>query len=293
MIQSCFTKTSILLLCSFGAAFSANAEIETTPIVGGSVVNQSSVIAKRTVGLYFFINENGQTGAAICSGSILDQSHILTAAHCVQNFKAGYVAFSASNIFPVLQAAGTAAGPSGQFPSGGLVQPMTSAVAAPGFPGMSEASGNGAEFLDLAVITFKGGLPPGYEPAHFLSKADAMSAFLTKPAVILSGYGMISAPAEEKQNHPNASGTGFPKGVGILHQVKVQLVGIGPKRIDLAVGGSTGHNACEGDSGGPAMIEYKNETYVVGVDSRGDCRTSSLYTFVNQDNLSALKMLNP
>ncbi len=98
---------------------------------------------------------------------------------------------------------------------------------------------------------------------------------------------MITAPALNKSAFEDGS-SGFPTGVGILHQVKVHTVGVLPQQIDIDVGGITGHNACEGDSGGPAMISVNGDVFVIGVDSRGDCRTSSLYTLVYQENTQNL-----
>ena len=276
-------SVGIFSLFTFQAQL-AFAETQSTPIVGGTVVAASDVIAKRTAALYFLINENGQKGAAICSGSILDDSHILTAAHCVQGFQSGYVVFSSSDIFTVLKQAASAH----QFPTGGKVQPMVSAVALPGFPGMDAANGSDQEFPDLAVIQFRGGLPAGYEAAHFLPKVDLLKQLSKKPSVTLAGYGMITPPQAVKKSFEAGSASGFPIGVGILHQVTVHTVGVMPHQVDVDVGGIVGHNACEGDSGGPAMISVNGDVFVIGVDSRGDCRTTSLYTLVYRENTANL-----
>jgi hypothetical protein len=270
-------------------------------IIGGSLVGTTAVTGQRTVGLYFNVSQNGQQGAAVCSGSILDSGRILTAAHCVDSFQSGYIVFSADQMFPLLKQAST----SGLASTHGLVVKMTGATAMPGFPGMANAN-NGGEFPDLAIITFAGGLPAGYQAAKFLPKAAVLAALDQSKVVTLSGYGMTSAPAPQmatstrtqathKPRHPAAPGTGsgnsgstasgFPAGVGLLRQVAVNFSSFSAHQIDLELVGQRNHIACEGDSGGPATISYQGETYVIGVDSRGDCSANAIYTLVDQENI--------
>ena len=282
--QNCFKISLIILaLALFSTKLpAANAfELLSVPIVGGTVVSADSSIAKRTVAIYFLVSQNGQKGAALCTGSILDSSHILTAAHCVQNFQSGYVVFSADQVFPLVKQVSD----NGLESARGFVQAITSAKAFPGFPGMAQANGNAGEFVDLAIITFQGGLPASYEPAHFLDEKTLLNALTQHQDTLLSGYGMTSAP-NSLSSGPSSSG--FPKGVGILRQVLVHYEGISAKQIDIFVGGVAHHNACEGDSGGPALLNLNNEVYVIGVDSRGDCSQHSIYTRVDQGILAKL-----
>jgi secreted trypsin-like serine protease len=154
---------------------------------------------------------------------------------------------------------------------------MTSAIAQPGYSG--QAGGN-AEFNDLAVVTFSGGLSAGYEPAHFLAKADALNALSKNAVVTLAGYGITSAPVAT----PNPSNP--DQGSGTLRQVSVNFQSLSSQQIDIYVAGTRGHDACSGDSGGPAMIQLSGETYVVGVASRSDCRSTSIYTLVDRENVA-------
>lgn len=293
--------------------------VEQPLVIGGAAVSSSSVIAQRTVGLFFegttSVNGKQEGYVALCSGSILDSSRILTAAHCVQNFQGGAVVFSADQMYPLLD----------QASKGGIasvtdkVRVIKTAVAQPGFPGMSNAN-NAAEFNDLAIITFDGGLPQGYEPAKFLDKATVLSALAVNKNVILAGYGLTVAPkpqpaasaatasdfsfesqsGKKKKPSPGSPGAGNPPSsggaqggfendlpnTGVLRQVTVAYDSSSPKGIDLYFVGKTNHIACEGDSGGPASIQYQNETYVIGVDSRGDCSQNAIYTLIDQEIIS-------
>ena len=267
MIKQLQTMTHLLgALCLLSAPAFAS-ENSVLPIIGGTNVSASHVIAKRTVGL-FFMETDGKQG--LCTGSILDNAHILTAAHCVTNFKAGLVIFSNANMLDqVKQAAqhGVATAPK--------VRLMSSAVAKPGYDGQL---GGAAEFNDLAIVTFSGGLAAGYEPAKFLSQSDVLNALKENAPIVLAGYGITSPPS----NTPNQADPN--QGSGTLRQVGVKFAGMSAKLVDIFVAGSTGHDACSGDSGGPAMVQVSGETYVIGVASRSDCRTTSIYTLVGQEN---------
>jgi secreted trypsin-like serine protease len=277
------SKVLSILGVSSALLFANVATAATLPVVGGDLVSTTDVIAKRTVGL-FFIDTDGSDG--LCSGSILDSSHILTAAHCVQNFKQGVVVFSTTNMINLVIAAsqqGVSAVPE--------LRLMTGVKAEPGYSGQQ---GGGDEFNDLAVVTFMGGLPAGYEPAKFLSKASALSVLQNGAVMKLAGYGITApppppAPAGAPAPTPPPAGTPVvDDGSGTLRSVSTQFYEFAPLQIDMYLVGAAGHDICEGDSGGPAMINVGGEMFVVGVLSRGDCSQVAIYTFVNQDTISGL-----
>ena len=293
----------ILLAVSVIVSVSANAQMQTR-IIGGTTVSSSTAIGQRTVGLFFQgkPDAKGQASAAVCTGSIVDESHVITAAHCVQDFYEGAVIFTAGNMFAILDQASKG----GIASVNGQLAMMESAVALPGFPGMDN-SNNANEFVDLAVITFKGGLPTGYEAAKFLAHKDVLAALKTSKTATLAGYGMTSAPQELSQKQtqsfdfqtgkkpkapttPSDDGSandGFPAGVGTLRKVSVSYQGLSNKEIDIYFVGKANHIACEGDSGGPASVTYQGETYVVGVDSRGDCASNAIYGLIDQETLNS------
>ena len=258
--------TAALLLNS-----SAGASTESVPIVGGNTVSANSAIGRRTVGLFFIQKDNKQS---LCTGSILDSSHILTAAHCIQNLKQAMVLFS-PNMIQVIQnvsANGIAKTPEARV--------VTNAKEQPGYNGQA---GGDSEFNDLAILTFAGGLVAGYEAAHFLSKADALNVLASHTPVVLAGYGVTTPPSVA------ATAADPNKGSGTLRQVAVSFDSMSPHQIDIFVAGPEGHDACSGDSGGPAMVQVNGETFVIGVASRSDCMATSIYTFVHSKNLGLAK----
>jgi secreted trypsin-like serine protease len=276
-------KTNMFAIVGLVVGLSSSAmaaDASVMPIVGGTSVPQSSVIAHRVVALFFMTTTNQQ---AACSGSILNDSQILTAAHCVANFKQGLVIFSTSNMLALVQSAfknGLSAVPQARL--------MTGVKQEPGFPG-GEPSGDG-EFNDLAVVTFQGGLPAGYEPAKFLDQASALAVLQKGAPVTLAGYG-ITSPPKQQPGAPTQQTfmTADPnQGVGTLREVAVQATNFSAQGIDLFVAGPAHHDACSGDSGGPSMVVVGGETYVVGVASRSDCVQTSIYTFVDTAIVSSI-----
>ena len=248
--------TTLLLFMGLASQASVN-------VIGGQEVNNSDSIARRTVALIMISMDQGKKGMGICSGSLIDSTHVLTAAHCITGFQYGYVVFSNTNAVAVAQAAHTS--------GAGQAAPISSVKAMPGYGGQT---GGGAEFPDFAIITFFGAIPAGYEPAHFLTAAGMAQVLKKGQTVTLAGYGITSAP------QPNSTTL---QGAGTLRRVDVSLVGLSPKKIDLYLSGLANHIACEGDSGGPAMVAEQGQEYVIGVDSRGDCKSMAIYTLVTQE----------
>jgi len=236
--------------------FTLNTAYASEEVVGGQVVSNQDLISQRTVGLFMKIGN----GAAICSGEIIDSSHILAAAHCVTNFESGYVVFSTGDITTILKT----------NPS--VARKITGAKAMPGYDGETGGSG---EFADFSIITFSGGLESGYEPAHFLPQSILKTKLKVSTAITLAGYGITNPPTQ-------SPGAGW-QGAGILRKVNVKLAQIGGQKIDMYLQGQTGHIACEGDSGGPAMIAVSGDEYVIGVDSRGNCQDLAIYGIVSKE----------
>jgi secreted trypsin-like serine protease len=234
-------------------------------IVGGRTVAANDTIARRTVALYMLKND-GKGG--LCTGSILNGGTILSAAHCVYNVKKVVVIFALNNIGKIAQAALTS-----ENGAGGIARVASNFRQLPGYSGQA---GGSDEFPDLALITFKGGLPVGYEPAHFLNQAETAKVLRSGAPVTVAGYGITSVEERNQTiSGPNTSGT--------LRQVTIQFASFSQNKVQMFLKGPTNRNACSGDSGGPAMVTIEGNPYVIGIASRSDCIQNSIYTWVPRE----------
>ena len=262
---------------SFLALFIITTAQASTLVLGGSPVTPNELIAKRTVGL-IFVDKHKQT--SICTGSILDQNHILTARHCTENIKTGFVIFSLGNIFQVLSQARNRG-------NGRDVFEITDYQRFTGYPGPKKLFSQD-NFTDLAVLEFEGQMPEGYEPAHFLPREKLMSLLREKTLsssrelprgeelkIILAGYGIVTY-----RDDPNQG-----VGEGYLRKTNTGLERLSSTGSNLYYGGNRRGNVCMGDSGGPSMIENQGDLYVIGVTSWSDCITHSVATLISSESL--------
>lgn len=198
-------------------------------IVGGAVEPEGSAIARRTV-LFTLTSVHGLHG---CTATILDDSHALTAAHC-------------------------RIGADGQ-PDLVLVLVFAThyAESAPTRPVTAIRAYNDGFDDDVAILTFSGGLPPGYVPVTLASDV-ALSA---GESVTHAGYGTTSGDSDGSDR-------------GVLRSVTGTLLQIdaAAHRLDFS---SEGHTTCSGDSGGPDFVTKGGALVQVGVHSTGSCAASS------------------
>jgi secreted trypsin-like serine protease len=209
-------------------------------IVGGTPVVANEAVAKSTVSFIF----NAADGGGLCTGTILNSTTILSAAHCVQGYQVGVIAFARDvrDLKKVPQS---------------LLRKVVSVQGNRDFS--MDAQG---EHNDVALLKFTGGLPAGFQAATVLDPSTSLSYLRMVPRVVVAGFGTVGAERD---------------GSGILRKATMQVRGISPnaKEIYLVHNGET---TCHGDSGGPAYIVVKGKYYLWGVLSRGDCSTTAIYT---------------
>jgi secreted trypsin-like serine protease len=213
-------------------------------IIGGTAVTASDPVASTTV----LVTD----GNYICTGSIIDQDLVVTAAHCV--------AAPAENLRIVfaLDLNGTI--------DKSMVLPITGYLANPGWQG--EAS-QGVDQHDIAIIRLNGAIPAGYKPATLLS-SQASAALAKGDVTELAGYGITNAQTQD--------------GAGLLREVGVKIL----KQLgstEVVLDQRSGKGACHGDSGGPAFVSVGGQPQLWGVTNRGypdnapdDCRHYAVYT---------------
>jgi secreted trypsin-like serine protease len=248
----------VLTTCSSINAFAetrSNFDTVRDYIIGGQTVSSGDIIAATTVMV--------TDGNFICTGSIIAQDIVVTAAHCT--------AAQTQDLRIVF----TRQMPDDMTTVSATVHDIYGFVANPGWQGEQST---GVDQHDIAIIRFKGSLPSGYQVAALLPN----SAVLEKgESVTLAGYGITDAASQA--------------GAGLLRRVDVPILKKLGKTEEV-LDQSQGTGACHGDSGGPAFATVGGKLLLWGVTNRGypdnapdDCVHESVYTritaytdFINQ-----------
>jgi Trypsin len=216
------------------------------PIIGGTPATQGEF--PNVVGIVLTTS----SGVALCTGTLITDEWVMTAAHCVYPAEAGVgsqsditsalrVYVNALTIFPA--------------PSGNDGLTAQDSMYDPGFQGTSsEEIGMGHDIGLIHLSTPVEGVTP--VKLNF----DASSA---QPglAVTQVGYGETGVEA--------GATVGTLYDVGQTTTACESLVGVSDTMF-LCFNQSNGKGKCEGDSGGPSFAQIGGQTFEVGVTSFGD-----------------------
>lgn len=237
--------STTLTACSPDKNNSGILETSGDGIIGGWEAQPTDKFQSSIVAVY-----DGTEGQ-LCTGSLLPNNLVLTAAHCVgSNPENMYIFFD------------TKVTNKSQF------RAVDKAEVSPYWASQQNEAKNTS---DIALLHFQGTIPAGFQPATLLAPQDRK--FLTKGAtVVLAGFGISNGTTGD--------------GAGTLRVTKVTINNPNFSASELTLDQTQGTGACHGDSGGPAYLEIKGKYYLWGITSRGvqddnnDCSKYSAYTSI-------------
>jgi secreted trypsin-like serine protease len=231
----------VLAACAPKGETSQELQAKGDSIIGGTEVAGNDKILQSIVAIY------DKTAKQLCTGSLLENNIVVTAAHCVAAGEM-YVFF------------GTALGPEAPRRLIDLV-----AISPYWETRNSEKTNTG----DIALVHFQGTVPEGFKPAKRLFDKKVLRNDLT---VTLAGFGITNGVTGD--------------GAGTLRKTNVQVSNTAFSVSEVLVDQTHGTGACHGDSGGPAYVEINGEYVLWGITSRGvddeknDCSKYSAYTSI-------------
>lgn len=256
------TTSAVLLAACSGSKFTSNigATDNGAGIVGGKAVAPNDPLSRTTVQVYSFdlVTQNGQqmVQSASCTATILTNDIVLSAAHCT-NFNPNHMLLYFSDDIPTLQHLMTGMTPD-DLRAVANTDPNARRVVA-GITGVNWPKltpDQQANWGDLSLIKFSGGLPPGYQPANLLP-ADAV--LQAGEQILLAGFGLKNGVKDTQSQD--------------LRKVLVTIANPNYSDTEMSLDTTRAKNSCHGDSGGPGYVTYNGQAYVAGVTSRADSTT--------------------
>lgn len=208
-------------------------------IIGGTTVENNLHTGKYVVGM--FAPRFGN-----CSGVIIAEDLILTAAHCIPPNPRSLTIIFDSNLNNAHQK---------------NMRPVISATVSPYWIANSKNPKNKG---DLAVVKFQGPIPNGYKQAYMLTN----SAYIAdRSFTLLAGFGVSSTSQIDNSS-------------GVLRETFTSITQAKYSATEALINQLGGRGTCSGDSGGPAFILINGTYYLWGITSQGDaeCRNYGIYT---------------
>ncbi|KYG60357.1 protease [Bdellovibrio bacteriovorus] len=215
-------------------------------IVGGNTLGSGNELSSSTV-LVVHIDDDKNEG--ICTGTLIDNDKVLTAAHCTERFAGATVIAFSNNVNCVVNA-----------PKRTLRLVTDRAV--PNEYRYSKNTSWDNSTYDLAILKFKGGLAPGYKVRALPSAGFTINQ---TDEMVMAGYGVTSEKAKDSGllRYTTASAT------RVSTRFHLALINDTVSIPNTLVLDQVQNGVCKGDSGGPLYAKTKDGLTLVGITSMG------------------------
>jgi len=254
--------------CQSGAQ-APPADDDRVELGGHAIVNGEVETGWPAVGALTLVFNNGYYGGSFCSGTVIDPSWILTAAHCVSGEDLQQQGIAPQTTRWLV---GSDARPDGGAPGDGELYAVDAFVPHPSYNELSNAN-------DIALV-------------HLTEPLEGVTP---RPFMVDSLQPLVDAAYDDNTSLPIfAVGFGATEGIqssgsGLKRSTTVALDHL---QHDEFVSNFAGSGTCFGDSGGPGFADYDGTPHVAGVTSAGygcsplnphcdPCQTSTVYTRVD------------
>ncbi len=231
----------MVLFCSCSRSPSSISDVNTSQnIINGLPTQAQSLSARHTVAIGYksATSKNNYSIEPFCTGIVISQNLIITAAHCIQDD----IQYKTLN--EVLVFFGTEADTANQD----NIRTITLAKLHPEFTvEFNELKKAVSTFNDIALIKIKGSIPKTYLPADLID----MDLILKKnTALLVTGWGLL-------QVHPDLSTLR-------LFETTTHVLGYWRSHI-LHDDRDSKTGFCNGDSGGPGYLQLPDKLVLVGL----------------------------
>lgn len=189
----------------------------------------------------------GKISGDICTGVIISDKLVLTAAHCVENSDEEIEVRFGSEITGNYEAIES------EF-----------IYLSSDFKGSQNNKQRGVNTGDLAIIVLKKAIPTKYESVEIYPDSSVLPA---RTPLLYAGFGLTKIDNSGKVES------------GKLHEGIVTISQAQYSETEFSVNQTNGSGACNGDSGGPIFFTKNSKLVLAGISSRGtaDC-SFSVYT---------------
>lgn len=248
---------------------SSNVEIlDLTKNTPFNIINGQDVEPDKDSFTYSIVALFNVENESLCTGSIIDNHYIITAAHCMSEEPRNMVVLFGTSFKEAAKnkqfiRASDGVAHENYFKT---IESVEKTQSIPDF-----------DWGDIALVEIDQDLPPNYRPIAISDivtpKPSTGGKLVAHKETLLAGYGMFDG----------VKGTGS----GLLRKTIVSVDNPSYSQTEASLNQTKGTGACHGDSGGPAYIQVNNSYALWGITSRGlkdpnnDCSQYSVYTKIN------------